>query len=31
MRVAFDERGADVLIVGLGLAAAVALVALIVG
>ena len=31
MRVAFDERGADVLIVGLGLAAAVALAALIVG
>jgi hypothetical protein len=31
MRVAFDERGADVLIIGLGLAAAVALAALIVG
>ena len=31
MRVAFDERGADVLIVGLGLAATVALAALIVG
>ena len=31
MRVAFDERGADVLIVGLGLAAAIALAALIAG
>lgn len=31
MRVAFDERGADVVIVGLGLAAAVALAALVVG
>lgn len=31
MRVAFDERGADALIIGLGLAAAVALAALIVG
>lgn len=31
LRVAFDERGADVLIIGLGLAAAVALAALIVG
>lgn len=31
LREAFDERGADVLIIGLGLAAAVALAALIVG
>jgi hypothetical protein len=31
LRVAFDERGADALIIGLGLAAAVALAALIVG
>jgi hypothetical protein len=31
MRVALDERGADLLIIGLGLAAAIALAALIAG